>query len=126
MNNKKNIENGQRLYETRARPSGIKTGRKRGRKIQRETIINRHTWSAGNINNNNNLIRLSSDRQTCIIMTVNARNRYDIYTIILLKSVCRCSQTAGRNYCTIVSGNVSNCSYRLTVYPVRSSRLNSA
>ena len=47
-----------------------------------------------------------------------------IYTIILLKSVCRCSQTAGRNYCSIVSGNVSNGSYRLTVYPVTSSRLN--
>ena len=49
-----------------------------------------------------------------------------IYTIILLKSVCRCSQTAGRNSCSIVSGNVYNCLYRLTVYPVPSSRLNSA
>ena len=49
-----------------------------------------------------------------------------IYTIILLKSVCRCSQTAGCNSCSIVSGNVANCSYRLTVYPVTSSRLNSA
>ena len=48
------------------------------------------------------------------------------YTIILLKSVCRCSQTAGRSSCSIVSGNVSNCSYRLTVYPVTSLRLNSA
>ena len=48
-----------------------------------------------------------------------------IYTIILLKSVCRCSQTAGRNSCSIVSGDVSNCSYRLTVYPVTSSRLSS-
>ena len=44
-------------------------------------------------------------------------NRY-IYTIILLKSVCRCSQIAGRNSCSIVSGDVSNCSYQLTAYPV--------
>ena len=49
-----------------------------------------------------------------------------IYTIILLISVCRRSQTTGRNSCSIVSGNISNCSYRLTVYPVTSSRLNSA
>ena len=41
-------------------------------------------------------------------------------------SVSRRSQTAGRNSCSIVSGNVSNCSYRLTVYPVTSSRLSSA
>ena len=51
-----------------------------------------------------------------------------IYTIIYLKSVSlsvsRRSQTAGRNSCSIVSGNVSNCSHRLTVYPVsQSSRL---
>ena len=38
-----------------------------------------------------------------------------IFTIILLKSVCRCSQTAGRNSCSIVLGDVSNCSYRLTL-----------
>ena len=37
-----------------------------------------------------------------------------IYTIILLKSVCQRSQSAGRNSCLIISGNVSNCSYRLT------------
>ena len=49
-----------------------------------------------------------------------------IYTIIFLKSVCQRSQTAGRNSCSIISGNVSNCSHRLTVYPVTSSRLNSA
>ena len=52
-----------------------------------------------------------------------------IYTIILFKSVCmyvcRCSQTAGRNSCSIVSGDVSNCSYRLTVHPVTSSHLSS-
>ena len=40
--------------------------------------------------------------------------------------LCRCSQTAGRNSCSIVSGDVSNCSYRLTVHPVTSSRLSSA
>ena len=54
----------------------------------------------------------------------------NIYTIIFLNSVClsvsRRSQTAGRNSCSIVSGNASNCSHRLTVYPVTSSRLNSA
>ena len=49
-----------------------------------------------------------------------------ICTIILLKSVCRCSQTAGRNSCSIVLGDVSNCSYRLTVHPVTSSHLSSA
>ena len=31
-----------------------------------------------------------------------------IYTIILHKSVCQRSQTAGRNSCAIVSGDVSN------------------
>ena len=40
--------------------------------------------------------------------------------------LCRCSQTAGRNSCSIVSGDVSNCSYRLIVHPVTSSRLSSA
>ena len=37
--------------------------------------------------------------------------------------MCRCSQTAGCNSCSIVSGDVSNCSYRLTVHPLTSSRL---
>ena len=41
---------------------------------------------------------------------------YIIYTIILLKS-------AGHNSCSIVLGNVSNCSYRLTVSRVRVSIL---
>ena len=41
-------------------------------------------------------------------------------------SVSRGSQTAGRNSCSIVSGDASNCSYRLTVHPVTSSRLSSA
>ena len=49
---------------------------------------------------------------------------YGIYTIIL-QSICQCSQTAGRNSCSIVSGDISNCSYRLTVHPVTSSRLSS-
>ena len=39
-----------------------------------------------------------------------------IYTIIFLKSVCQRSQTAGHNSCSIVSGNVSNCSHHLIVY----------
>ena len=49
-----------------------------------------------------------------------------IYTIIIIKSVCRCPKTAGRNSCSIVSGDVSNCSYRLTVHPLTSSRVSSA
>ena len=39
-----------------------------------------------------------------------------IYTIILLKYVYRSLQTAGRNSCSIVSGYVSNCLYRLTIH----------
>ena len=51
----------------------------------------------------------------------------NIYTIMCRnKSVCQRSQTAGHNSCSIVSGNVSNCSHHLTVYPVTSSRLSSA
>ena len=49
-----------------------------------------------------------------------------IYTISLLKSVCRCSQTAGRNSCSIIAGDVSDCSYRLRVHPVTSSCLSSS
>ena len=41
-----------------------------------------------------------------------------IYTIILIKSACRCSQTAGRNSCSIISGDISNWSYRLFVSTV--------
>ena len=37
-----------------------------------------------------------------------------IYTIICIKSVCQRSQTAGRNSCSIVSGNVSNWQYILS------------
>ena len=54
----------------------------------------------------------------------------DIYTIICLKSVClsvgRRSQTAGRNSCSIASGDVSNWSYPTEVLPLTSSRLSSA
>ena len=49
-----------------------------------------------------------------------------IYTIILLKFVCRCSQTAGRNSCSIMSGDISNCSYQLSVLLLASSHLSSA
>ena len=35
-------------------------------------------------------------------------NNGTIYTIILLMSVCQCSQSAGRNSCSIVSVDVSN------------------
>ena len=35
-------------------------------------------------------------------------------------------KTAGRNFCSIISGDVSNCSYRLTVHSVASSRFSSA
>ena len=49
-----------------------------------------------------------------------------IYTIIIIKYVYRCSQTAGRNYCAIVSGDDSNCSYRLTVHPLTSSHVSAA
>ena len=67
------------------------------------------------------LIRITDRRQR------SHKNTFEtIYTIILRLSVCRRSQTAGRNSRSIVSRNVSNCSYRLTVYPVTSSRLNSA
>ena len=55
-----------------------------------------------------------------------AGKKVTIYTIILLKSVCRCSQTAGRNSCSTVSGDISNCPYRLTVHTVTSSCLSSA
>ena len=34
--------------------------------------------------------------------------RFFIYTIICIKSVCRRSQTAGRNSCSIDSGDISN------------------
>ena len=40
--------------------------------------------------------------------------------------ICRCSQTVGRNSCSIASGDVSNYSHRLTVHPLTSSRLSSS
>ena len=45
-----------------------------------------------------------------------------IYTIIIMY-VCRCWQTAGRKSWSIVSLDVSNCWYRLTIHPVTSSPL---
>ena len=33
-----------------------------------------------------------------------------IHIIIILKSVCRCSQTPRRNSCSNISGYISNCS----------------
>ena len=45
------------------------------------------------------------------------------YYVTLLKSDCRCSQTAGRNSCSIVSGDISNCSYRLTVHPDNANKI---
>ena len=50
---------------------------------------------------------------TCILVknTFEINRASTMYTIILLNFICRTSQTAGRNYCFIVSGDVSNCSY---------------
>ena len=50
----------------------------------------------------------------------------NIYTINLIESVCSSSQTAGRSSCSIVSGDVSNCSHRLKVLSLTGSRLSSA
>ena len=40
------------------------------------------------------------------ILIVNKTEIALINTLILLKSACRCSPTAGRNSCSIVSGDV--------------------
>ena len=48
-----------------------------------------------------------------------------IDTIILIKSV-EVKQTAGCNSCSIISGDVSNCSYGLKAHLVTSSRLSLA
>ena len=53
------------------------------------------------------------------LLSINGFSIKLIYTIILLKSVCRCSQTAGCNSCSVVSGDVSNCSYREMSLTVR-------
>ena len=73
---------------------------------------------------------MASKSEICVnvIHVCGSRNLIDfitIYTIILLNSVCLFSQTTGRNSCSIVSGDISNCSYRLTVHPVTSSHLSS-
>ena len=44
---------------------------------------------------------------TCMILYLCLHLYYN------LPKICRCSQTAGRNSCSIVSGDISNCSYRL-------------
>ena len=49
-----------------------------------------------------------------------------IGTMILLKSASHCSQTAGHNSCSTVSGAVSNCLYGLSCLPLMSSHHNSA
>ena len=41
-------------------------------------------------------------------------------------SVCHCSQSTGRNSYSIVSRDVSDCSYRLSFIPLMSSHLSSA
>ena len=46
--------------------------------------------------------------------------------IILIKSVCRCSQSTGKSSCSIVSGDISNCSYRLSFLFLTRSHLCSA
>ena len=56
-------------------------------------------------------IKLSSvitDKIPYFRLSLKYLKKLYIYTIILLKSVCRCSKTAGRNSCSIVSGDVSN------------------
>ena len=67
----------------------------------------------------------SSSGQTTLVFCFPGKFQLDIYIIILL-TVCRSYQTAGRNSCSIVSGDVSNCSYRLNAHPVTSSLLSSA
>ena len=41
-------------------------------------------------------------------------NCINIYTIIIFKYVFPCSQITGRDYCSIISGDISNNSFRLT------------
>ena len=41
-------------------------------------------------------------------------------------TVCRCSQSTGRSSCSIVSGDISNCSYRLSFLSVAHSHLSFA
>ena len=53
-----------------------------------------------------------------IVTTIRHKSTHLYYNSPYL---CRCLQTAGRNSCSIVLGDVSNCSYRLTVHRVRSS-----
>ena len=48
------------------------------------------------------------------------------YITILRKSVCRGAQSTGRSSCSIVSGDISNCSYRLSFLSLMRSHLSSA
>ena len=54
------------------------------------------------------------------------RNRSKWRDICIMYTYIRRSQTAGHNSCSIASGYVSNCSYRLKAHPVTSSCLSSA
>ena len=81
----------------------------------------------------NSCVRWPNIRPIRWVYTSDAVKRFaalsrasQIFTIILPISVCQCSQSAGRNSCSIVSVDVSNWSYRLTVHPVTSSRLSSS
>ena len=60
------------------------------------------------------------------VINISIVRSLSILYFSLRMSVCQRSRTAGRNSCSIVSANVSNYSYRLTVNPVTSSRLSSA
>ena len=63
----------------------------------------------------------------CLCKTLDNSWALDTTPLFALSmSVCQLSQTAGRKSCSIVSGHVSNCSHRLPVNPVTSSRLSSA
>ena len=48
-----------------------------------------------------------------------------IYIIILLKSVCRCSQSTDRSSCSIVSGDIPNCLYQLSFHSIMRSYISS-
>ena len=75
-------------------------------------------------------IILNRGRRLCMqcthgVTSVGGGPHAHIYTIIFHKSVCRRSQTAGRNTCSIFSGDVSNGPYLLKAYPVTSSHFSS-
>ena len=56
-------------------------------------------------------LRTPTDRQTDRLKanySIDNMKHHIIYTIILLVSIGQCSQTAGRNSCSIVSVDISN------------------